>query len=307
MEPAPRRPNGFALIVVLWFLVLLSAIGAYMMANARAQTALAHNLLAGAHSEALADAAVSQAAFNLSDPDPRNHWPLNGAERLLRLPGGEATVRLIDESLKINPNLASASLMAGLFQAVGIDDDKAADLGRAIAYWVRPVENQQGGGDPASDPYEQAGRAYRAPHAPVETLDELQLVLGMTPKILAATLPYLTIFTDADAPPDPRAASKVVQMAVALAASDPASRQSAGSAPGGPVQQNPPANPQGGAAAGQPGAAQTIVATVEATGFGTDGGIFVRHAVIKIDDSKPKGYAVLDWRRGEPIAAAPGS
>jgi Tfp pilus assembly protein PilX len=59
--------RGFALLVVLWFLVLIAAIGTYLMANARSETAIARNILAAAHAEALADAGVAQAAFNLTE------------------------------------------------------------------------------------------------------------------------------------------------------------------------------------------------------------------------------------------------
>jgi general secretion pathway protein K len=296
---AHRRSGGFALLVVLWFLVLLSAIGAYMMANARSQTALAHNILAAAHAEALADAAVAQAAFSLTDPDPRNRWIQDGRPYTVRLAGGQATIRLFDETVKINPNLASPSLMAGLFRAVGVDSDAAATLALHVADWVRPPDNS-GGGDPASDLYQDSGRNYRAPHAPVESLDELQLVLGMTPKILAAAAPYLTIFTDSDAPQNPKAASKIVQTAIATAASNPVAGQD--TAPPGPAPGQAPAPP----AAPDGAPAQAIIATIEAVAVGADGGTFARHAVIKIDPSKPKGYAVEDWRRAD-IAPAAGS
>ena len=109
-RPGSRRAwRGFALLVVLWFLVLLAAVGTYLMANARSETALAHNVLAGAKSEALADSGIAQAAFNLTDPLPANRWKFDGMPHQMKLPGGEVTIRLDDESKKINPNLASES------------------------------------------------------------------------------------------------------------------------------------------------------------------------------------------------------
>ena len=55
-----RSSQGFALIVVAWFLVLTGAIATYMMANARTETAIARNVVASGSAEALADAAIAQ-------------------------------------------------------------------------------------------------------------------------------------------------------------------------------------------------------------------------------------------------------
>ncbi len=296
--PGPAGNDGFALIVVLWFLVLLSAIGIYMMANGRSETALAHNLLAGARAEALADAAVAQVVFNETDPDPRNHWRLDGKPRVLNLPGGNVTVNLFDETLKINPNLASDTLMAALFQSVGVESGKAASLGAAVADWVGPANKPHPGGA-EKEQYAQAGKTCGPPNAPMETLDDLQLVLGMTPQIFAAARPYLTVFTDTDAPVDPRLAAVPVALAIALAArssGDDAADQSA--AAGGTA----PATGVAGQAQAGSNTAQdtpTVVIALEAMARSADGGVFSRHAVIKLDTEKPKGYDVLDWRRND--------
>jgi general secretion pathway protein K len=51
--------------------------------------------------------------------------------------------------------------------------------------------------------YQAAGLDYRPPGAPLETLDELGRVLGMTPAILATIRPYLTLY----GPPQPNPAT----------------------------------------------------------------------------------------------------
>jgi general secretion pathway protein K len=281
-----RRSSGFALIIVLWFLVLLAAIGTYLMANGRSEAALAHNTLAAAHAEALADGAITEAAASQMLSDPTKRWRLDGTSYHVDLAGGDATVRLIDESQKINPNLASDALTSGLFQALGLDRDHADRLGAAIADWVqsgdapRPLGAKQ-------EQYAQAGRNYGPPGQPVENLDELQLVLGMTPQLLSAALPYLTIYTSTAAPQDQRVMSPVVLKATQIAASRMAA---------------------GGQTADNTGTSQgtdsAIVITVEATARSADGGVFVRRAVIAVNSDpnnaaeNPRGFRVMDWRRG---------
>jgi general secretion pathway protein K len=290
MLRSARRSAGFALIVVLWFLVLLATIGIYMMANGRSETALAHNVLAAARAEALADAGVAQAAESQMLSDPARRWRLDGTPYRIALPGGDVTVRLIDESPKINPNMASDLQLSGLFQALGLDRDHADRLGAAIADWVQASDTPRPLGAKKAQ-YEAAGRSYGPPGQAVESLDELQLVLGMTPQLLAAALPYLTIYTNAAVPADQRVMGAVVLKAVKIAAFE---QSHAGSAV--PAGDN----------AAQPEAGETppIVMTVEATARSADGGTYVRRAVISVataaadDADNQKPFKVMDWRRG---------
>ena len=294
------RRRGFALIAVLWFLVLIAAIGTYLMANARTETAIARNIRSSARAEALADAGIAQTVFNLDDVISSNRWKLDGTPHQLKLSGGELTIRVSDETAKVNPNHASPALMAALFEAAGIDRARAKRLSEAVAYWVGPARTPSPG-SPIDDPYERAGLSYRSPHALIENLDELQLIIGMTPELFASIRPYLTIYTQADEP-DAKNASPVVQRALLLAAKS--SPEDAGSQPDtDPVDTDPdsagspaPANP---APASQADAAAESVVEVTVTARSDDGGIFVRHAVLRLEDDGPKGYATLEWRRGD--------
>src|SRR5215510_7882839 len=89
--------RGFALIVVLWFLVLIAAIATYLLANARSETAVARNIRAAAIAEALADAGIAQAIFNQTDTIPSRRWELDGEPHEVSLATGSVTIRLYDE------------------------------------------------------------------------------------------------------------------------------------------------------------------------------------------------------------------
>src|ERR1700758_821646 len=62
--------------------------------------------------------------------------------------------------------------------------------------------------------YRAAGLDYGPPGAPLETLDELGRVIGMTPATLAAVRPHLTLFGQAQ--PSLATADRVVAAALAL-------------------------------------------------------------------------------------------
>ncbi len=275
--------NGFALILVLWILVLLAAIGVVLLANARSETAIAHNVVAAASAEALADAGIAHAGFNLSDPGSPDGWEADGGKHQLSLPGGLVTISVQDETWKINPNHASDRLLAALFETCGADGRRAKALGAAVADWVSPGETPTPSGAKLKQ-YQAAGLDYGPPGEPFASLDELRFVLGMTPEILSKVRPYLTLYTTSDQP-DPRHAPVLVRRALALAAQDP--DDAAGTAPPpepGPAQDAEKAN------------AERIV-SVRVTAKSRNGGLFVRQAVLRLTTENKKGYRVLEWER----------
>lgn len=295
-RPAPRRAaasrsRGFALFIVLWFLVLLAAIGTYLLAGARSESALARNVVAAAHAEALADAGIAQLVFNLTDPLPDQRWAVDGTPHVVALPEGQLTIRASDETEKINPNIASAKLMSAFFETIGVDRPRALLLGAAVADWVqRPPKGTPPDAD--LEPYLTAGLDYGPPHRPMESLDELRFVLGMTPEIYVAAAPYLSIYAEADAPQDPRNAPEIVQRAIALAAASQSGLPT-------PLPTSAIAASTSTAAPPPPAPSQTPdVIDVEVTARGRDGGVFIRRAVLRLDPDEPRGYSVLYWRRG---------
>lgn len=296
MKEAGR--NGFALILVVWLLVLIGTIGAYLVVNGRAESTIAFNVRAAAAAEALADAGIARVVFNQEGSSISNRWKLDGAAHRIVLPAGEIEIRLADETQKINPNLATDKLLAALFEVCGTDQATARHLGAAVADWVSADGAPREGGAKLEQ-YRAAGKSYGPPNAPAQTVDELQLVLGMTPAIFASVRPYLTIHTGTAAP-DGKSAPLKIQRALALAKSLEGSEEDSAAAPQTPAPQTPapqtPAPQNAGALQQAPSEERIIEALV--TGRSRAGGIFVRHAVLRLEPDSPNGYAVLDWRRG---------
>jgi general secretion pathway protein K len=313
-----RSSQGFALIVVAWFLVLTAAIATYMMENARTETAIARNVVAAASAEALADAAIAQTIFNQSNEVEADRWKRDGEPHVIALLGGQATIRVYDETKKINPNLASPALIAALFEAAGVARSSARDIGAAIADWVdRDMAPVPYGAEAIQ--YTRAGRSYAPPNVPIESLDELQLVLGVTPERLALVLPYLTLHTKSEQP-EATNAPPVVQRALLLLRRSPTSGPDAANVAAAPqggtlTADERAAEEEGGATAqatapqetGQPAQAQSAeqaaqaerIIEVNIVARSSNGGIFVRDAVLRLDSMSAKGYAVLAWSRGD--------
>src|SRR5215472_7983070 len=132
---ALRRGNaaGFALLIVLWTLVLIAFLVLHLTASGRTEIRIAGNLVSNAVTSAAADGAISEAIFNLSSPQPDQRWPADGTPHLLMIGSCRIVVTIEDEAARINPNLASPALMEALLRAVGSDPDSAKSVATSIS------------------------------------------------------------------------------------------------------------------------------------------------------------------------------
>ena len=208
------RERGFALLIVLWTLALLSLLISQMAGSGRQAVRLAGNLRNAAALQAAADGAVQEAGYHLV-AGGNAHWPANGAAHALRQDGADIRVRLDNQAGLINPSIASVELLAGLLRACGAESARAAQTAAAMVSWRYPSAQADFG--PSA--YRQAGRDYGPPGAGFQSLAEIGLVLGVTPPLLACMVPHLSLYRDTD--PDPNAADPVVLHAVEIATGAP--------------------------------------------------------------------------------------
>ncbi len=270
-----RREGGFALLIVLWSLALLALIGTHVTATGRAEVQLAANLRGAAAAEAAADGVLHQAVFHLLDPSPRRWWP-DGVPREVALPGGAAAVvRVESEAGKINPNTATAGVLQALLLRLGAEPNAAASLAAAILDWRSPGQRPRLNG--AKEPqYRAAGRDYAPPGRSFESLDELRLVLGMTPELLARLTPFLSVYQTGE--PDLRFAQPVVARAMVDAAD------------AGPDAES----------VGEFETAQGVVVVVTAAVALPGGARFTRQAHVRLGSgARGRGWQILTWRAVE--------
>jgi general secretion pathway protein K len=261
------RSGGFALIIVLWVLVLVAFIVAHLTASGRTEIRIAGNLVSNAVAEAAADGAITEAIFNLSDPNPEQRWPIDGNPREFAVGDSRVMVLLEDEAWRINPNSASPALLEALLHAIGADPESAYRVAIAIGEWVGSLAGARSQDAVLAD-YRAAGLDYGPPSAPFETLDELGRVLGVTPAMLAAMRPHLTLFGPAEpnpASPDPIVAAALAELPRIGPAAAPA------------IQQPPDIS------------TVRITATAVAPGKAR----VRRVAIVRIGGAFPQGYAIL--------------
>lgn len=239
------RQRGFALLIVLWTMALLALLGTQIVAAGRSDAQRARNLRAAAVVEAATDGAVQQAIFHLLE----QRWVADGAMHIVRLGPVAVAIRIEDEGGKVNPNIASETLLRALLAQVGVVPARAASLAAAIVDWRTDTAQPLPFG--AKAPQDAAaGLDYAPPGADFRSVDELAAVLGMTPALLARLQPHMTVFSDAD--PDASTRDPVV----AAALGDPAQVPAVGL-----------------------GGVQTV--TVTAEGNGPEGGASTRRVVVR--------------------------
>lgn len=265
---------------MLWTLVLIAFIVTQLTASGRTEIRIAGNLASNSIAQAAADGAIFEAIFNLSDPQLETRWLPDDTARRLVIGKTEVTLRIEDEASRINPSSASPALLEALLRVTGSDPDAAHRLAAAIGDWVGSSASPRPQ-DALVAEYRAAGLDYAPPGAPLETLDELDRVLGMTPAVLAAMRPHLTLF----GPPEPNQAMTDRVVAAALALTAQASPDLAAA-----TQISP----------------DVLTVRITAAAVGPGNARVIRSAVIRTGSGLPQGYTVLAWSNAvEPPAAGP--
>ncbi len=209
------RARGVALILVMWLLVLLTGLVSVFALSARTEAMQSRSLERSATARYAAEAGIEVAMLRIQDPDALQHWMPDGRSNQFDFDGYRIDVRVLDETGKVDLNLAPPELLVGLMLAVGFDPIKADRLSAAILDWRDP-DDLLSSGSGAEDPqYEDAERPYGAKDRPFETVTELQQVLGFDADSYRALAPYVTVFTGLPRP-NPAFAAEPVLRAMGL-------------------------------------------------------------------------------------------
>jgi general secretion pathway protein K len=282
-------------VLVLWATTLLTVIAASFAFSMRTDTLLAQNLAASARAQALADAGVQRALYEMFKPiADLQRWKGDGVPHQWEFGGGKLSIMVLDVSGKIDLNSASDDLLKGMLKSVGLTDEESNILLDAIVDWRDGDDLPRPKGAEVAE-YKAAGLKYRPSNAPFETVNELQRVLGMTPDLYANLADALTVDSH-QAGINAAIAPRKVLLAlpgatVALVDAYLIARQEA-------LVKNlppPPFAPAAAAVAGDDGS----VYSVRAEAALPDGTVFIREAVVKIDQGAVRKFVFFSWKEGE--------
>jgi general secretion pathway protein K len=182
--------DGFIIVAVLWILGALATLvliySLYVRETAAAFAVYNDRL----NAQALAQAGVELAVYKLTaDPQSR---PSQGNFQF-RMGGADVAVDFRSENARIDLNIASKELLAGLFAGFGASREQAEAIAERIVAWRTPPT--PGASDDEAALYRTAGKNFGPRRAPFQHVNELGMILGLTPTLVDRALPYVTVYS----------------------------------------------------------------------------------------------------------------
>jgi general secretion pathway protein K len=182
-----------ALVSVLWGVALLSVIATSLLAAGNVSYRLARNGVELSQNDATADAGINRAILALLDPRPDKRWRVDGATQSFAFNGIPMSLAIQDELGRIDLNYADGSLLAALFRSAGLEAGPASSLVDKVLDWRDPNPSHRLNGAKQND-YREAGSLYQPRNGPFQSVDELKLVMGVTPELFKRVEPALTVY-----------------------------------------------------------------------------------------------------------------
>src|SRR5947209_12504510 len=204
------KQHGFIIVAVLWMIAALALLAAiytrFALTTAVASSVHEDRLRA----QGLMTAAVELTAYQLTAALPQDKaaapvggTPADAAQRLqsaapqmpargafsFRLGRAGVTVDYQSEASRIDLNLASKEILAGLFRTLGAELEDANYYADRIVGWRK--KGEVAGENQEATAYRVAGIAYAPRQGPFQSAAELWLVLGIPPILKERALPFV--------------------------------------------------------------------------------------------------------------------
>jgi general secretion pathway protein K len=186
--------QGFALLVVIFGLGVITLLMTSFMATARLRLRGAVDNSAATKAQLLAEGAVNLAIIGLlaeqtpAAPQQAEAAIHDGTPRFCTLAGAVVAISIEDESGKLDLNAASAPLIEAALRGFGASD--ASGLAHAI---IAFRETQVSEFARLAAPKPSTERPFAPKRAPFQSALELDQVDGMDPQLLRALLPVVTV------------------------------------------------------------------------------------------------------------------
>jgi general secretion pathway protein K len=186
---------GFALVILIWILSLLSLMAASFTQTIRREISISNGLKANSNALALAETWVMIAGLMLKNPNPQQRWIANGTIYQANLTKGDVRVRVFSETGKVDINTAKDELLHAVINYSVKDINQQNALFDAIVDWRDADDDPHPNGAEVSQ-YKKIGLSYQPSNQPFQSLEELQLVLGMDEDIFNNMQALITVYAE---------------------------------------------------------------------------------------------------------------
>lgn len=193
-----RDDRGFALVVVLLVLALVSVVGAEFAYSMRLEAAAVRAYKTGVIAGHLAETGVEQAIREIvadsaavtEDDDGRLTFYDRNRAPLPRLPrekvefgGGQYSYRITDEEGRLNVNTATPGRVDRLLLALGLDKSARDTIVDSLQDWKDPNDEHRLNGAESEDTYLKRPVPYRAKNRALDSVTEMLQIRGVTPAL----------------------------------------------------------------------------------------------------------------------------
>ena len=188
------KQKGLALVLVLWVLSLLTIMAGSFALSMRREAAITAGIKNNAQALAIAESGIAMAEVMLLGTDPAKGWRPDG--NIYEIDAGDAKirVRLLSEAGKIDINKADEALLKGLMTSAPVDEEQQIKLVGAIIDW-RDADDLVHLEGAEKQEYQDAGLKYQPRNKPFQSIEELQLVLGMNESVFKWLEPLVTVYS----------------------------------------------------------------------------------------------------------------
>lgn len=193
-----KTHKGVALVLVLWMLSLMTIMAGSFALSMRRQLSIVEGIKNNAQALAQAESGIALAETMLLVPDLAKRWrgdgnvyQINYANSLTGI-GAKVRIRLLAEAGKININTADLKLLQKIMAHAPVKEDQRTRLVSAILDW-RDSDDLINIDGAEKNEYKEAGLSYQPRNKPFQTIEELQMVLGITESVYRWMEPLVTV------------------------------------------------------------------------------------------------------------------
>lgn len=195
-----RKREGVALIIVLWVVTILSVIVLEFSFAMRTEVHIAKNFQEELQLYALAEGGIQRAIAELVHkhdpkvqqmrkalqaneiPPDKREWLTDGRDYLLSFDQGACEVRIIGEGGKVNINLVSETMLRKIITNLGLKMESRDVVIDSILDWRDPDDLYRANGA-ENDYYRSLKEPYDCKNGPLDAIEELLLVKGVSPDL----------------------------------------------------------------------------------------------------------------------------
>ncbi|MGR8998830.1 MAG: general secretion pathway protein GspK [Gammaproteobacteria bacterium] len=193
------RQKGLALVLVLWVLSLMTIMAGSFVLSMRREVSIISGITHNAQALAVAQSGIAMAQMMLLNPDQSLRWRADGSIYQIDYTSSEEVatsvrIQIQSESGKIDLNNADQILLQALMSHAPVDAEQQTKIVNAIQDWRDQDDLVRLDGAEKKE-YQDAGLSYRPRNQAFQSVEELQLVLGMNEQVFKWIEPLVTIYS----------------------------------------------------------------------------------------------------------------